>query len=41
MASNFQFCPGIDRMTEDTAPPLQPDADGRYPVPVPGIWSEI
>jgi predicted dehydrogenase len=41
MASNFQFCPGIDHMTEDTPPPIQPDAEGRYPVPIPGQWSEI
>lgn len=41
MASNFEFCPGIDRMTEDSPPPIQPDADGRYPVPIPGQWSEI
>jgi hypothetical protein len=41
MKSNFRFCPGIDQMTEDTAAPLLPDAQGRYPVPIPGIWSEI
>lgn len=41
MASNFQFCPGIDQLTEDSAPPIQPDAEGRYPVPIPGKWTEI
>ncbi|OHB85975.1 MAG: hypothetical protein A2V98_09375 [Planctomycetes bacterium RBG_16_64_12] len=41
MASNFQFCPNIDTMDYDTEPPLKPDADGRYPVPIPGEWSEI
>ncbi len=41
MASNFQFCPNIDSMDYDTAAPLKPDADGRYPVPIPGVWSEI
>ncbi len=41
MASDFQFCPNIDTMDYDTAPPVQPDADGRYPVPIPGVWSEI
>ncbi|NQU25013.1 MAG: Gfo/Idh/MocA family oxidoreductase [Candidatus Nealsonbacteria bacterium] len=40
-ASTFQFCPGIDTMDYDTPPPLKPDAAGRYPVPVPGIWSEV
>ncbi|HRT55248.1 MAG TPA: gfo/Idh/MocA family oxidoreductase [Candidatus Paceibacterota bacterium] len=39
--SNFQFCPNVDHLTEDSAPPVQPDADGRYPVPVPGQWNEV
>ena len=41
MASNFQFCPDIDRLTDDSAPPVQADAQGCYPVPVPGRWTEI
>jgi predicted dehydrogenase len=41
MASNFQWCPNIDSMNENTPPPIQADAQGRYPVPVPGAWSEI
>ena len=41
MASEFQFCPNIDSMDYDTAPPVQPDAEGRYPLPIPGEWSEI
>jgi predicted dehydrogenase len=41
MASNFQFCPNIDSLTDDSAPPIQPDAQGRYPVPVPGEWNEV
>lgn len=40
-ASNFQFFPGrIDDLTYDTVPPVLPDADGFYPVPVPGVWNE-
>jgi predicted dehydrogenase len=41
MASNFQWCPNIDRLTEDSPPPVRADAQGRYPVPVPGEWSEM
>jgi predicted dehydrogenase len=41
MNSNFQFYPNIDQMDYSTPPPLQPDAQGRYPVPVPGVWTEI
>ena len=41
MASNFQFCPNIDEMDYDTTPPVLPDEEGRYPVPVPGVWEEI
>lgn len=39
--SNFQFCPNIDQLTEDSPPPLQADPQGRYPVPVPGQWTEL
>jgi predicted dehydrogenase len=40
-ASDFSFCPGVDALTEKSPPPVKPDAQGRYPVPVPGVWSEI
>ena len=39
--SNFQFCPGLENLDENCAPPVQPDSQGRYPVPVPGQWSEV
>jgi predicted dehydrogenase len=41
MASDFRFCPNIDNLTDDSAPPVQADDQGRYPVPIPGQWTEI
>ena len=41
MASNFQWCPNIDSLDENSPPPVQADAQGRYPVPVPGAWTEL
>ncbi|MGO8748188.1 MAG: Gfo/Idh/MocA family protein [Thermoguttaceae bacterium] len=41
MRSNFQWCPYIDRMTPDSPPPVHADAQGYYPVPVPGVWKEV
>ncbi len=32
-----EFAPGLDMLTKDTPSPLLPDANGRYPVPEPGI----
>ncbi len=31
----------LDRLTDDSAPPIQANAQGRYPVPIPGQWTEI
>ncbi len=28
-------------MTEDSTPPVMPDANGYYPVPIPGQWVEV
>ncbi len=35
--SGHEFAPGLDKLTKDTPAPLQPNAQGRYPVPQPGI----
>jgi predicted dehydrogenase len=40
-ASNFQWTPEIDRLSFDGPPPLTANAEGRYPVPVPGQWTEV
>jgi predicted dehydrogenase len=35
--SDHEFAPGLDKLTMDSPAPLKADADGRYPVPQPGI----
>ncbi|MBI4662064.1 MAG: Gfo/Idh/MocA family oxidoreductase [Verrucomicrobia bacterium] len=41
MVSGFQFCPNVAGLTVDSPAPVRADAQGRYPVPIPGAWSEI
>ena len=41
VASTFQFCPDVAALTADSPAPVQADAQGRYPAPVPGAWTEI
>jgi len=37
LASNLELASGLDKLDSlDTAPPVAPDAAGKYPVPVPG-----
>jgi predicted dehydrogenase len=40
LASDFRFCPSVD-FTNESPAPVRADAAGRYPVPVPGAWTEI
>jgi predicted dehydrogenase len=40
-SSDFKFCPHVAGLTEESPAPVQADAQGRYPVPVPGRWTEI
>lgn len=35
-----EFAPNVDRLTVDGPAPVQPDANGKYPVPEPGIKTD-
>ncbi|MGQ9573741.1 MAG: Gfo/Idh/MocA family protein [Thermoguttaceae bacterium] len=37
LASNVELAPGLDHYTMESNPPVMPDAQGRYPVAVPGL----
>ncbi len=40
-SSKFKFCDNIDAMEFNQTAPVLPDANGAYPVPIPGQWTEI
>ena len=35
-----EFAPNLDKLTYDGPPPLQKDANGKYPVPLPGLVTD-
>ena len=35
--SDHEMAPGLDKLTENSPAPLVADAEGRYPIPQPGI----
>ncbi|MCX7887330.1 MAG: Gfo/Idh/MocA family oxidoreductase, partial [Verrucomicrobiae bacterium] len=37
---DHEFAPDVDKLTMDSPAPLQADADGKYPVPMPGITTK-
>jgi len=37
LASNIELAPGLDNYTMDSEPPVKPDAQGGYPIAMPGI----
>lgn len=39
--SQFRFFPDSDQLTETSPAPVQADAQGRYPAPIPGKWVEV
>ena len=41
LSSDFSFCRDIAGLTEQSAAPVRADANGFYPVPVPGAWKEV
>ncbi len=41
MASDYQWCDYTDTMTDDSPAPVKPDAEGYYPAPNAGQWTEI
>lgn len=41
MDSNFQFCDDMERLDYDSPVPVVPDEEGRFPVPLPGQWTEL
>lgn len=40
LASNVKLAPGLDTMTMDSEAPVKPDADGNYPIAMPGVETE-
>ena len=41
LASNFCFSPIVDQLKFGGPAPVEPDAQGNYPVPIPGKWVEV
>ena len=41
MNSSFQFCDPPETLNYDSTVPVKPDAEGHFPVPSPGHWTEV
>jgi len=41
MKSRFAFCDYLDKLSFESPVPVKADADGQFPVPVPGDWTEV
>jgi hypothetical protein len=40
MKSEVEFAPDVDKLTLDGPAPLLADANGKYPVPIPGAFKD-
>jgi hypothetical protein len=38
--SDLEYAPDVDKLTMDSPPPVLAAADGRYPIPQPGILTD-
>src|SRR5687768_16799068 len=38
--SDHEYAPGVDKFTMDSPPPLLSNADGEYPIPMPGLKTD-
>ena len=41
MASRFQFCDYLDKLTPESPVPVKADENGQFPLPVPPRWKEV
>jgi predicted dehydrogenase len=41
LKSDQEYAPGVDKLRMDSPPPLLADANGRYPIPEPGIKRQL
>jgi len=41
LASEFVFCPQVDKLDANSPAPVQANAQGSYPAPIPGVTREI
>jgi predicted dehydrogenase len=41
MQSTLELAPGLDQYTMDSQPPVMPDAQGRYPIAIPGVTKAL
>ena len=39
--SNLELAPGLDHYTMDSNPPVMPDAQGHYPIAMPGMTTVL